>query len=525
MFEEVIAKTIEYRKRIAFTGIIILLIFLVLRIVTSYALFYVDTTSTISFNNITTYTSSEGSTQKIALSIGNLKLIQRDTKNIIVAGDDNVKTQTPITIPWHGFGYKKVNLVRDKNAEKVAYYSTSSDTCATYSANFDRLMYYNCNKPSFLSRYETPSTSPWINKIVTPMSYTNTGVTPYTGGVLGISYTSNTDSVSPGDIVAVTETGGITYYNSPEGLDTTKLSQAKISTDTHDLTNNRFVLSDEQGAIYLATPTNRGVEYRKIPAPTDYNPLYNQTICRLNGDSVNCYRGIAQIGERPDDFDSIKKTSNSIFSASFANNTTKTLEIEDSDFVLDTLYSTLDGRLFGRSSRTLYYFNEKNEKYQPSEIAFDVEATSAGQDLYYVQENGVFKVDSSTLDSHQVFYSSNIQSKSVYVVAGKVFAIGRLKGGGPATHAYLINSQDDTTPGKRLIDLFPIPFKDLPEAGLTDMVGDRLFISLKVTYTKSTRSFQEGIDQSEIEDKKYTVKQFLKSRNIPVNENKIQFTY
>ena len=79
---------------------------------------------------------------------------------------------------------------------------------------------------------------------------------------------------------------------------------------------------------------------------------------------------------------------------------------------------------------------------------------------------------------YQVFYSSNITTKSLYVIGSRIFVLGSVANQRDTTFAYLLNQSPDTTPGKRLIDLYPSSLPQLSMLHSQDMVGNRLYASL-----------------------------------------------
>jgi hypothetical protein len=118
----------------------------------------------------------------------------------------------------------------------------------------------------------------------------------------------------------------------------------------------------------------------------------------------------------------------------------------------------------------------------------------------------VSSLDDKTLDSHQVFYSPNVTVLGVYPVDGKLFVFGTAKNGDNAVYAYQLLSSDDTTPGKRWIDQFPLAAGTVTGVNATDLVGDTVAIHLtsgnsedqKLKAGDAIRALGIGIDQNKI---------------------------
>jgi hypothetical protein len=523
--DEILNLIITYRKKVALFVLGIVLLIIAINLFRTYAIVDVEIdTGGNQSSKLTVYTSSDVATAK-AGSAG-LNIVPRNTKSLIVASGDNMKTQSKITIPWFGYSYKKVTLKRDKNAEKVAFNSTSSTNCASYSSNFDRLMYYSCQRPTSLSEYLTPTTGTWITKKIADAGFYTNKVTSYMGGVIGISYRENSDVIRPGEITAVTETGQRVYYSPPEGFNLDEIGKAKLFTDTNDITNNRFILVDTQGNIYLGTPTGgKNIDYKHISPPEKYNPIYNQTLCAVNGDSAHCYRGHAAVGDRPEKFDATQLADDTIVTLSFNDTNANTVKVEPSDFVLSDFYTTTTNQLYGKSHKKLYAFDKVGDKYIPDELSQNIDSAASSQNMYFIQQNGIYQVDSKTKDSYQIFHSNNIIPKSVYVAANKVFITGSIKGAGPTTYAYVLNSEDDTAPGKRLIDIFPTSFDKLPKVNSQDFIGNRFLFRLKVTINKDAKTIADAIDKKSLEQAKAQVINYINDQGINPDSLDISFTY
>ena len=102
---------------------------------------------------------------------------------------------------------------------------------------------------------------------------------------------------------------------------------------------------------------------------------------------------------------------------------------------------------------------------------------SADEELYFVSGEGIFTIDSETLDSRLLFSSPTITITSVYAVDGKVFTLGKhANDDSDAWHAYELTDETDRVPGSRLIDAVPFADNDLSGIVSSNLVDDTIQI-------------------------------------------------
>jgi hypothetical protein len=447
----------------------------------SNAVVFVSITGQTNNAQVTTYTINGDAMKRMGGS--GLFVIPRNTQGILVSAGDSIKTQTKVSIPWFGIAVQPVQLNSDKNADKVAFAGPETGVCATYATTSDKLSYYDCPNPTALMQYQTPSDGQWANKSVASLSYISSQVLPpYMGGVIGITLGSqNKLSIPIGEshgIVGVSVTATITdkkaSYNAPSEINSENIAGLRLFTDTNNPSNNKFVLVDAFGTIYLGTPASSGktVDYKRISAPEDYNYRYNQTICSLEDSSVYCYRGYTTTKA---DSKAVR-TKPSIVQLTFADGVVNTTDVQSAD-MLDGFYTTTTGKIYGKNGKSLYSIESTSGKYAAVPLIQTPEAIATDNKLYFVQDNGVYELDDTTHSSHQIFYSSNITVKSIYPVDGKLYVFGSTKNS-KTISAYLINDKSDTTPGKRLIDAMPLNSDDISGIASSDLVGDKVLIKL-----------------------------------------------
>jgi hypothetical protein len=430
---------------------------------------------------LATYTVTDGTTKRMGGS--GLFIVPRSTQGIIVSAGDNIKTQTKVDIPWFGIAFQSVQLNADKNADKVAFAGPETGICAAYAATTDKLSYYDCQTPTALMQYQTPDDGKWVNKSVASLAYISSQVLPpYMGGVIGITPGSQNDPSIPsgeshgieGVSVTATSVDKKVSYNAPSEINAENIAGLRLFTDTNNPNNDKFVLVDAFGTIYLASPATDGktVEYNRISPPEDYNYRYNQTICSLEDGTVYCYRG--STGIKSDGKSATTKPS--VVQLTFTDGVVNTADVQGAD-VLDGFYATTTGKLYGKNGKSLYSIESSSGKYSASKLIQTPEGVATDDKLYFVQDNGVYELDDTTHSSHQVFYSSNITIKSIYPVDGKLYVFGATKNS-KAISAYLVNTSSDTAPGKRLIDILPLSGDDISGITSSDLVGDKVLIKL-----------------------------------------------
>lgn len=479
-------KIIEYLqkyKKLIITVVCIIILAIIGKVLfDNYALADIKVTTVGQQNNssnIKVFASTD--TKTIELGGPGLKIIPRKTKSLIATQDENASTQVKIQIPWHGLFDKTISLTPSKNADKIAYLNTSRYPCATYSVRLASLLSYDCKKPDSLVRYDT-STRIWGSKRISSLIFRDGLVAPYMGGLIGIEY--GLDSISK-PLVIVRDDGVKTRFDLPPGMTFDNISQAKIFTNNFDTADGRFVIVDYTGNIHLGTPSlqNKSISYKTISSPSDYSFTYQQTLCGIVGDFVNCYRGQHIRGDLPPE--SVKLPDESIVTASFTNDDVTTRKL-DSPGRYSDFYVTLDGDMYGKNYKKIFYLSSTGDTYKARELAQNVDGAVGGEGLFYIQRNAIYNVKKDG-DAIMTFYSKNILPKSLYISEGSVFILGTIENGGNNVHAYKLNDQEHTG-GSRLIDLLPAGSGKLPAVTYQNLVGNQVQFTLAIPINKTTRA-------------------------------------
>lgn len=511
---------VTHLRTVLWLGGIVLFLIITYSFVSQNAALVIEPIGTASGQKITTFISTDAETRRVGKS--GLIIIPRSTKSLIVTGDNNRKTQIPLDIPWYGYVTKTVDFSPDKNADKIAFNSTfGSNTCVTYSPRLQNLLSYNCSNPVTLLQFQTPTSGAWRNVAVAKSLYYPEVVKPYLGGVIGLSISRVDDDINTtSPLVFTSDTGTAILYDLPEGIDLDTLGEANIFTNQRDPNDSRFILTTTDGSVYLGTPGSKkgSVTYAKFASPIDFASKPHQTICRIVENDVYCYRGQTANGEEATQ----SKTDDVISHYSFDSNRDETTKISKPT-TMENLFVTDSGELYAKQFKKLLQLKREGSEYIATEIAQNIDSASAGSGLYYVQQGDVFQI-TPTGTANLVFHSDNITVKSVFVADSRVYMLGIINDSGDTSlHAYVINGQDNTTPGKRLIDLLPTASNQLPYTVSQNLSGNTLQIGLIVAFSRSPS--ETGTSASEINTRKQTVLNALTNRGINMNDLTVQFTY
>ena len=508
MVAEIIELIKSHKKLLIRLGLLAILLYGSINFFLHYSLITISITNPPTTTEFTVYTSSNYGTKELGKP--GLHIVPRNIKSIIAQAGKNIRTQSQITIPWYGYAAKDIELKVDKNADKIAYKSSLDNPCGVYSDKLNRMSQYSCFNSNSLVYYNTPEKGEWTIEKIADMFYPNYTPAAYMGGLLGVGYLRNSDVIPPSNVISVSDTGEINYLKNPEGVDINKITEAGIFTDKHDQANNRFAFVTADGIIYLGVPKSKtDVEYTKITPPKDYDPNTQQTLCDVNGDFVTCHRGLSpNLGDADIDFDSIKPN---IVTLNFTDSSTEILNVGRL-LTLDNIAVTNDGLIYGKNHKKLFFFEKKDTQYNTVELSQNIDGIAAGDQLTFLQDNGVFTVDPASRNLYQIFYSNNIQPKRLFSASGKVFIIGKVPGDKNSSYAWVLNDEDNANNGNRLIDKLPSS-PDALEYGDTDFVGN--VINIKVLTDRSSTT--QGIHNT-----KQTTLDYLDS--IGVDTGKLQLS-
>lgn len=456
-------------------------------------------------NDLVAYVNHDTQTKQISGS--GLSIIPRSSKTItVMTKNKQMRSISTVAIPWFGFASKKITINPDLNADKIAFRSSRYNTCASYDNSKDRLLSFACSDNSGLTYYNTTGKD-WFNSLITATEIDGQ-VSAYRGGVIGLSSTTNSGdgSYQPAPIRYISSNGTRHYYPLPKDfLNYSNLKEIVIVTDPTDSSNSHYILLF-QGTIYLASvDINDTVSYITLPAPTNYSVTYHQTICSFKTINIYCYRGNIST-------DTSSKKSNglnpTIIQASFNGSDTKVYSTDIK--MMDSLYVTTSGLLFSKNYKSLLYLKKINDTYVTQAISDNVDSASAGTNIYFVDDLGIFTYNPETEISTQVFRSANILPKRIIPIGNKIFILGYVANDKDYTYTYawVLSNEQDKNYGKRIIDLLPLFSSTYPYSN-TDFVGKK--VNIAVQYNKSSIP-------SSISQQKQITLDYLKMQGINVEE-------
>lgn len=494
--------------------------------VTNYAFIRIDVTTEGNLRDVHVF--AHHGTATTSTNGPGMTVVPRATTSLTVMRSAYQKSIAAVSIPWHGFTAVSVELQPDKNATKLAFASDTADVCASYNPDRDALYDFDCTRPAVLSEFVTPTDETWYNRVVARIGEPNRSVKPYRGGVIGISYATNTQGTPPSALFYIGTDGKRQYLNTPEGIDLNVINLASLTTDEFDPTNNRFVLATWDGALFLGTPTGQGSEvaYVEQPAPEKYNPMYERSLCSLRGARATCFQGVSRTAPRETSARSTgQHRSTSTFTTLTDDGKEPVTVSAPAQLPLGELTTTADGAIFGQIDKTLYAVTVSGQQSRARIIATNVDRSVGGGALYFVQDGGVYRLNQTGTVAQQVFFARNIVPRGLLVLTDRVIVLGHIKGAGEEVYAYELTDDENTTPGKRLIDLLPAAFADLPDISKLELVDERVRVLLKVTYNKQARSAAQAVSPEQVAEKRENVLNTLRARGVDTETLQIEFRY
>lgn len=516
------SKTAGYWVR---RGVLAIAAITVVYLFTQYSVVSLSLSGIKGESNVTATTTTSAHS---VLGIGDLYIVPRGTNVLVVADGDYRKTVVPVDIPWYSFTQASAEIVDDTNADKVAFHNTSSTACNAYHIKSESLLSYNCNRADTLQKY---STKDWQNNKFANLDPNLRSIKPFRGGVIGILYNANSDANYIGPIVTVDQSGKLSSHSAPRDIDMTVLNLATIYTDTKNPANDRFVLSAWTGELYLGIIGRGGnVTYEKINPVEDYNPSLNRNLCELHDDRVTCFTGevdgVVVPEEGPDGSTGDEPPSANSTLTKYTYTGSRSEFKFQTRFVPGDIYQTADGRVYSINNKTLYEFVTRDGTVKLDIIATDVDTAGAGEKLYFASMGGVYELESgASRTSHQRFYSHNVIPAEISVYGDNIYIIGKIKGAGDTTYAYLLNEQPNTNPGNRLLDLIPKKFGELNGIGDMDFIGDKIRIKLLLSLPKNPPRNSNFSYVGEVQKAKINAEDELKNHGINVEQYSISYTY
>lgn len=459
---------------------------------------------------------------------GNTYLIHKNTVAIRASTEDYT------TIKDVGDGSIKgdmvVNLYKDRNAIK---YSGDSLGCLSFNQSSDALLSYSCSNPRTLVQYSKPDKvqmpqNSVIATIVQPDSVAYS-VKPYRGGVLGIRMPRFLGNVPTNRFLFATDSSGKKIEAAvPDDITQDQLGGLSVVTDTSSKATGGFlIISGSTGKIYYADNIdNNLMNYKEYSLPSDYSKDFDALICSLLEKTVYCF-----YGNNSDSPDSALESDyhNDQKPASFI---TIDLGVQEpriekfttrEDMTVDSLFVTNSGKLYAISSNSIGKVIKSGNVAKMTTIIPDVRAATAGNGLYFVRSNTVYKYDDVTNESYAVFSSQKIKPANIINIQDEVFINGYIDSQeGQRLHTYRITDERNESPGTRDIDLLPLGFDESPDVSDMDLFKNNLHIRLKVNISKTSGG---GVDVRSVQEAQKRVLNLLQERSVNLNNIDITFSY
>lgn len=482
---------VRHRKKIIVTLLALLLIAGIVRLFTSFNIIYISLESLPKDIDRQTV-SITGGNGRSYVNIGKegLKVLSTDIEMLSIKAGETIAQQIPVKMPWYRFTTISANLQYSNRAIATSFLSTTGSSCAAYNPDIDQLTGYPClNASRLLSQEKLGET--WQTVPTDTFSYIAGAGTPYKNGVIGALYTEQHRS-SVG-VKAVGSDGII--YKLPDEITYEDLRANPIVTDSAHPDNNSFVIITQPGDVYIATPgqPEETVSYRKYTAPKEYDPKTQQTRCTLSGQVAHCYRGVRLQGDQA--LSDVAKVTSTISRLSATTQKEVARTVDES--MADTIYATTDGTIYLQKYTDLFRANEKGDVYQLQKVAQQVQSVSTGEELKYISNQGVYRINSESGRANQIFYSSNVKPIRIHSAGDKTFVFATSGESRQTVYGYEVLKEEYNEKSKRLIDLFPARADRLP--GVTDqrLIGNELYVSFAAPITKTVTPTQQSLDTVE----------------------------
>ncbi|MBH1956997.1 hypothetical protein I8H84_05465 [Candidatus Saccharibacteria bacterium] len=446
---------------------------------------------------------------KIA-SIGDVSIIPRASESVsATVGNYSSSTFTSLNPILNSIS---IDIYKDKGAQKYTRSQGLSIDCSTYDESKDILLSYNCTAGGALYTYATSDKdSIYANRRVATTPANATG-SPYLGGVIGISVSEKTEPLfyTSGD-------GRTTYYPLPSDIDLANIGFSQVITDSITTSSKSFAITTRSGDIYIATLDQGEIKYIKYPHSEGYDSKSDTTICALSSLKLLCYYG------------PFRNSANSKLKKEFV-----TLSIESpdkisfikkslsSDVFPENIYTDKSGAMYVNEGKNLYELITSDKEATSRPVARNVTYVTSGNDIYYIQNSSVYKINSSSQQAYMIFKSSHILPTAISTFSSTIFINALVNGAGPAVHKYKLDDTVNDAPNKRLIDILPLQFNDSGDVSDSDLVKDRVFIRIKAPVTKERGSKN---DDETFNRLKSDVENILQQKGLDTSSLDVSYSY
>lgn len=407
------------------------------------------------------------------------------------------------------FSTKHITLLKDKNAEKYSRSQGVTAACSSYKKESDTLTSFDCKESKDL--YTFKKTSP------ATFAQVRTGLTPGTeqpasfkGGVLGLT---TLDSNEP--LFYTTPNGETSYYPLPDDIEEAKERHLTIVTSS-DMDSNSFVLVSARGNVYVGNIQSNKVHYATYKHPDGFDAANDVVFCSMSAQTVNCYFGKSASA----------KTTNlapQLVSIKITNQNKLNFLVYSTDKIYPDKMLTAQENVFFTQDNNLYALRVTGAAAKKQLVAHGIMSAGAGENLFYVKQDAIFKVDTNTQSAHLVFQSSHLSIVGVTPFGSEVFFNARIKDQGDEIHKYKLTADMHTTT-VRPIDIIPLRNNNLPISNM-ELYKDQLLVRVKIPIDKQAKSAASAINQVEYTKIKEEVTDYLQEKGISPDMLTITYSY
>lgn len=410
--------------------------------------------------------SSPAHDKETAVAIGDIVFVRRDSFSISVTADTYQTNKQLPSLPIIGVQSVSVDLYKDHDVKK---YSGDSLGCIGYDQTNDTVISYSCGKPEYLVKYNRPlsETSYWENTVIAQMTDGYPPIyslKPYRNGVLGLLQPPQSDKEVRNLIFYIDSSGKKQSFDIPPDVTINDVSNLSLITDTTSANNNRFLLVNTNGKLYLGDIKGSAVTYKPSAVANSYDPGFDALFCNLLDTTAYCYHGegSAAADSHKENTHREHSDNGSIDVINISGGTmssyalTKKLNMSRlSVSRSQSIYAV--SRNLDDQTNNIYQIQLDNKSATPKLFLMNIASSASGDGFYYIKDNELYRVDDERHESYLVFSSPHLRLSNVIIIGDNVFINAFIKGlPDQKLHTYrLLSNASDVPRGQRLVDTLP----------------------------------------------------------------------
>lgn len=370
-------------------------------------------------------------------TFGPYSIVSKNSSALRVdAGNYSTLKELP-ELPLVGIETIEVNIYKDKAAEK---YTDNSLGCTAYDKHEDIMLSYVCGKPDHLTRHYRPVNPDdrWSNEIIASLGSEHGSIfsiEPFQDGALGL-YVPRNVVIESGLLLFTVSANGIKQeLRIPESLPQGSLGATSIVTDTVTPNAEHFLLVNKRdGEVYLAdTIDGQTVSYKKHSLPEDISNVFDTLSCQLHNLMAYCIYG--QPSGPPDSEAHDKyydeERAAVVLAIDFSNTTpTERKYILADTAPVDNLHVTKSNTLFVTAGSDIFRLYLDETQATRKIYSSSIGPVAAGDGLYFIRNNALYKVDDITDESYLIFRSNNLRLSNIDEIDGELFINAYIDGRG-----------------------------------------------------------------------------------------------